>query len=232
MERLATGALPAALELSDEEVVQRVRAGETGLFEVVMRRYNQRLFRVARAIVRDDSEAEDVMQQAYVNAYLHLAQFEGRARFATWLTRIAVHEASARARRRRRLTELEPEGEEADPRPKRDRELDPEQLALAGEVRRALEAAIETLPESYRTIFVLREVEGLSTQETAGCLAVSQDVVKTRMHRARQRLRTELLRRVGLATSDVFSFHLVRCDRVVDGFFARMAAVSSSPAIH
>jgi RNA polymerase sigma-70 factor (ECF subfamily) len=227
---MATQETPGALileafrDLSDEEVVRRVRAGETALFEVLMRRYNQRVFRVARSILREDAEAEDVMQQAYVNAYQCLDQFEGRARFSTWLTRIAVHEASARAKRRRRLSGLgDAEGleageETAGPAGR----LDPEQQTLVGEVRRALEAAIATLPEAHRCVFVLREVEGLSTLETAECLGVSPDVVKTRMYRARQRLKSELLRRADLAAPQLFSFHLSRCDRVVAAVFRRL----------
>jgi RNA polymerase sigma-70 factor (ECF subfamily) len=218
--------LEAFRELSDEEVVRRVRNGETALFEVLMRRYNQRVFRIARSILREDGEAEDVMQQAYVNAYQCLDQFEGRARFSTWLTRIAVHEASARARRRRRLSGLEEVdglGAAESPSPAgRTPGLDPEQQTLVSEVRRALESAIETLPEAHRCVFVLREVEGLSTLETADCLGVSADVVKTRMYRARQRLKSELLRRADLAAPQLFSFHLSRCDRVVAGVFRRL----------
>jgi RNA polymerase sigma-70 factor (ECF subfamily) len=227
-----TGArvLEAFRDLSDEEVVRRVRAGETALFEVLMRRYNQRIFRVARSILREDSEAEDVMQQAYVNAYLCLDQFEGRARFSTWLTRIAVHEASARAKRRRRLCGLDEAqwlaaSYDASGPAGRPPGLDPEQEVLMGEVRRALEAAIETLPEAHRCVFVLREVEGLSTLETADCLGVSPDLVKTRMHRARRRLQAELLKCAELTAPQLFSFHLSRCDRVVAGVFRRLGAI-------
>lgn len=216
-------ALAAASELSDEEVVRRVCAGETGLFEVVMRRHNQRVFRVARAIVGDDAEAEDVMQQAYVNAFQHLLQFEGRARFATWLTRIAANEAKARLRRRRSVPFLDPERDEEPARGAWAQPgLDPEQWASIAELRGVLESAIASLPDGHRTVFVLREVEGLSTQETAASLDLSEDVVKTRLHRARARLRAELLERLGLAAPHVFEFHLSRCDRVVEGVFARL----------
>jgi RNA polymerase sigma-70 factor (ECF subfamily) len=225
---VATG---AARELSDEEVVERVRAGEGRLFEVLMRRYNQRLFRLARVIVRDDHEAEDVMQQAYVNAYTHLSQFQGRARFATWLTRIAVYEASARRRKRERLRSLaDPDAVEdgGDPRPGGGGAgLNPEQRAYGGELRRVIEAAVERLPEAQRAAFVLRDVEGLSTAEAAACLEVSQEVVKTRLSRARARLRRELLERASLASPQLFSFHLSRCDRVVAGTWARLEAAGS-----
>ncbi len=212
---------PAGTALSDEEVVRRVRAGEHTLFEVLMRRYNQRLYRVARSIVKDEAEAEDVMQQAYVNAYPHLQQFADRARFSTWLTRIAIHEALGRLRRRRRVREVEVESEnEGTGVPLRAAGPSPEQQALIGELRRLLEVAIDALPGATRAAFVLREVEGLSTAEAADCLGVSQDVVTTRLHRARHLLRRELFDRAGLARQDAFSFHASRCDRVVAAVFS------------
>jgi len=207
----------------DEDVVRRVKAGETGLFEILMRRYNQRLFRVARAILRDDSEAEDVMQQAYVNAYTHLDQFAGRASFATWLTRIAVHEAFARIRRRRSAEVETMRDLDDEPAPAlRARGPDPEEQLLAAEIRALLEAAIDALPESYRCTFVLREVEGLDTADTAQSLGISEELVKTRLHRARVLLRQELYRRAGGQIGSAFSFHLSRCDRVVSAVLGRI----------
>lgn len=215
--------------LSDEDVVRRVVRGESALFEIVMRRYNQRLFRVARAIVRDEAEAEDVLQQAYVNAYAHLHQFAGEARFATWLTRIATHEALARVRRRARGQGRSGTGEGEDtmdalPAP----DPDPEKLAFTGELRRALEASLDALPENYRSVFVLRDVEGLSTAEAADCLEVSEDVVKTRLHRARALLREDLFLRAGLSARNVFSFQGDRCDRTVAAVLGRLGI----PAVH
>jgi RNA polymerase sigma-70 factor (ECF subfamily) len=215
-ERVAGGAL------SDEEVVGRVLAGDRALYEVLVRRYNQRLFRVARAIVRDDAEAEDVMQHVYVQAYAHLAQFAGRAQFSTWLTRIAVYESLARVRRRAR--HAEPRSASRDDEGGLGRlpsgDPDPEQQAFQAEVRVLLESAIEAIPAVYRAVFVLREVEGLSTAETALCLDVSEDVVKTRLRRARGYLRAELLDRAGLASASAFALHLSRCDRIVVRVFA------------
>lgn len=210
--------------LSDDDVVRKVLAGETALFEALMRRYNQRLYRVARAILRDDSEAEDVMQHAYVQAYTHLGQFAGRSSFATWLTRIAVHEALARARRRRRHVPthlLAEPGEEAMVTLKSE-DPNPEQLALQGELCALLESSIEGLPVAYRSVLVLREVEGLSTAETADCLEITEDAVKTRLHRARALLREELFERAGIAAATAFSFHLSRCDRIVAAVFQRL----------
>src|SRR5215471_19151334 len=184
--------------LSDVEVVQRVRAGETELFEILMRRYNQRLYRIARSVRRSDAEAEELAQEAWVRAYEHLDQFVGRAAFSTWLIRILLHEGWARARRERRFQELPAEipneGATMNDAPY---ENGPEREALGNEVRSMLEAAIESLPELYRTVFVMREVEELSTSEAAQCLEVTEEVVKTRLHRARAALRKELLAMAG-----------------------------------
>jgi RNA polymerase sigma-70 factor (ECF subfamily) len=209
--------------LPDAEVVHRVRAGEAALFEILMRRYNQRIYRAARAIVKDEDEAEDVMQQAYVNAFQHLDQFADRASFATWLTRIAVHEALARLRRRGRVVEMETMGtDDGGPEILTSREPGPEQLVLTAELRRTLEESLDTLPEIYRVVFVFREVEGLTTAETAECLGTSEDVVKTRLHRARALLQCELLARAGAGARDAFTFRAVRCDRVVGAVLARI----------
>ena len=184
-----------------------------------MRRYNQRLFRVSRAIVRDDAEAEDVMQQAYVNAYVHLHQFEDRAKFSTWLTRIAVYEALARVRRRGRQGEVDMGEGDMEPR---SRTPDPEHEAFASEIRRVLECSLDALPAIYRSAFMLRDVEGLSTAEAAECLSVTEDTVKTRVHRARILLREQLLERAGLAAGNAFPFLAPRCDRVVAAVLAHL----------
>jgi len=211
--------------MTDEQVIARVRAGETELFEIVMRRYNRRLYRVSRAILHDEAEAEDVMQQAYVNAYLHLDQFEERSSFATWLTKIAVYEALARARRRSRFQSIDStrEGESGTMDALKSTEADPERQASLDEVGRLLEAAIEALPEHYRMVFVMRDVEGMSTAETAGSLDLAEETVKTRLHRARLSLRQTLQERAGLAAAGAFPFNADRCDRVVTTFFARIA---------
>src|SRR5690242_1129734 len=199
--------------LADEDIVARVLEGQTALFEVLMRRHNERIYRAARAILRDDREAEDVMQQAYVNAYAHLRQFDGRAAFATWLTRIAVHEALARVRRRGRFETLDPETLpiQESPMPSASRP-DPEREAISSEMASFVEAAIERLPELMREVFVLREVQGLDTAETAASLDISADAVKTRLSRAKALLRRDLFERAGLAAPLAFRFHQSRCD--------------------
>ena len=210
---------------SDEEVIERVRAGEIELYEIIMRRHNQRLYRVARSILRDDSEAEDVMQDAYVRAYEHLDQFAGESKFATWLTRIAVHEALRRARQRNRFQEIQQEEWEGQLMDAFKTTLpNPEQQALGRELQTLLETAIETLPATYRTVFVLREVEGLSTAETAECLGVHEETIKTRLFRSRALLRHELFSRAGAVSSRSFQFHAPRCNRVVGNVLARIQA--------
>src|SRR5450755_1972220 len=217
--------------LSDEEVVTRVLAGETGLFEIVMRRHNQRLYRVARAILRNDGEAEDVMQDSYVRAYEHLDQFAGRAKFSTWLTRIAVHEALARQDRGSRFQELEPMSErEGDPMDRfASLAPDPEQQASNSEIRTLLEEAVEKLPAAYRTIFMLRDVEDTSTTDAAEVLEITEDNVEIRLHRARALLRKSLYARAGVERKEAFTFHAVRCDRVVKNVFERIQKQGLKP---
>ena len=192
---------PPSGTLTDEEVVGRVRAGDTHLFEVLMRRYNQRLYRAARAILQNDEEAEDAVQQAYLNAYRHLSQFEGRARFSTWLTRIAVHEALARRRRARRY----PIAVSDDQRIERAASAapDPERQTYASELGMLLESALAALPHGYRSVFMLREIDGLNTAESAQQLRLSEGAVKTRLHRARDLLKRKLQ---GVTPSDAIRF--------------------------
>ena len=224
-------ALPAALleptEQRDEDIVQQVLDGQTALFELLMRRYNERLYRAARAITRDDREAEDVIQQAYVNAFSNLRQFRGHAPFATWLTRIAINEALARVRHRGRYEPFEEDVTPVETLMSSNPPPDPEQQAFTGELRDLLEWAIDTLPDGGREVFVLRDVEGLSTAETAASLGVSEDVVKTRLSRARSALRRALIARAGAAAPDAFRFYRPRCDRVVAQVLARIAEIAS-----
>lgn len=203
--------------LTDEEVVERILGGETALFELLMRRYNQRLYRVTRAIVGDAGEAEDVIQDAYVRAFEHLDQFAGRAKFSTWLTRIAVHEASARRRRRGRQSDIE----ESLPT-LASTAASPEQHAANHEFGQTIEAALAALPEVYGSVFMLREVEGLSTAETAASLGINGETVKTRLHRARALLRNHITARMGVGVRETFQFAGARCDRTVAAVMARI----------
>jgi RNA polymerase sigma-70 factor (ECF subfamily) len=214
----------------DDVVVQQVLAGNTAAFELLMRRYNERVYRAARAIVRDEAEAEDVMQQAYVNAFTHLRQFQGAARFSTWLTRIAINEALARVRRQGRYEAFDEQISNVEPFMSHPPADDPERQAFSHELAALLEWAIDSLPDGMREVFVLREVEGLSTAEAAECLDVSEDVVKTRLSRGRVQLRERLMERTGAATPEAFRFYRPRCDRVVAAVLARIEGRPPSAA--
>ena len=198
--------------LSDAEVVRRVRAGERALFEVLVRRHDRRVYRTVRAVLRDEDEVEDAMQQAWVQAYLHLGAFQGSAAFSTWLVRIAANEALQRLRRRGPIAPV-PEVEEQED--VMGRGEDPEERAAAREALRLLERAVDALPPHHRLVFVLREVEGLSTAETAAALGIAEEAAKVRLHRARAALRRALEQTLGEAAVEAFPFHAPRCDRMV-----------------
>jgi len=208
--------------LTDEDVVRRVLAGEIEMFEILMRRYNRRVYRTVRAIVRDNGEAEDVMQDAYVRAYANLGQFAGRAKFSTWLTRIAVNEALARVRMRKRLVYLPEDTGGIGMNIYTSKTPDPEQNALAKELALVVEEAVDSLPEAYRSVFMLRQIEDMSTAETAECLDISEEAVKVRLFRARALLRDELCSRIGSAAPDAFAFDGLRCDRIVTAVLDRI----------
>lgn len=196
-----------------------------------MRRYNQRLYRIARAILHNDGEAEDVMQDAYVRAYEHLGQFAGRAPFSTWLTRIAVHEALARLRLRKRNQPLDDSEYDGDlSMQMTSKSPDPEQNASGAQLRDLLEEAVLDLPEHYRTVIMLRDIEELSTAETAHALDLTEDNVKIRLHRGHGMIRSWLFDRIGAGAKQAFPFMGVRCNRVVEGVFNRLAASAESAA--
>ncbi|MEQ8280269.1 MAG: RNA polymerase sigma factor [Deltaproteobacteria bacterium] len=197
-------ALPAEETASDREIVARIVAGRPAEFAILMRRYNQRVFRSIRSIATSDAEAEDIVQQAYVSAFAKLSQFRGDARFSTWLTRIAINEALQRRRRERPFEVIEGE---ADP-------TTPEAEVYRAEVAKLLEVYVDGMPESLRTVFVLRDVEEMSTAQTADCLGLSEEAVRVRLHRGRRLLR-ERLSGVLEAAPHAFRFDGERCDRIV-----------------
>jgi RNA polymerase sigma-70 factor (ECF subfamily) len=218
---------------TDEEIVDRVKAGDTALYEIIMRRYNQRLYRVARAILRDDAEPEDVMQDAYVRAYQHLDQFAKRAPFSAWLTRIAVHEALGRRRLRQRNPNLDDTQQDREPSMNMvETSPDPEQSASRAELGQLLEQALLGLPEQYRAVIMLRDIEELSTSETAAALELTEHNVKVRLHRGRAMARGWLLARVGANAKTAFPFMGARCDRVVSAVFKRLADLAAGTDMH
>ncbi len=200
--------------LDDAEVVRRVLAGERQLFEVLVRRHDPRVYRTVRAILRDEDEAEDAMQAAWVSAYQHLGEFAGTAAFTTWLVRIAANEALGRLRGRTRLVRADDDEEEAgtmDPRAE-----DPEERAAAREAVSLVERAVDKLTPPYRLVFMLRDVEQLSTADTATALGLGEEAVKVRLHRARAMLRRTLGETVAQAAPEAFPFLAPRCNRMVE----------------
>jgi len=227
---------PKPASVDDAELVGRIARHDQAAFEILMRRYNGKLFRVARAILKDDAEAEDALQEAYLDAFRHIDEFRGEARLSTWLTRIVINQALMRLRKHRRdrvvvpfedgrATEADPvEADMAD-----EHTESPPAATLRAEIRRALERRIDELPMAFRTVFVMREVEDMTVEETAECLSIPSATVRTRLFRARALLREALARDMDMATVDVFSFAGERCDRIVAGVLAR-ALAPSSPA--
>lgn len=214
---------------ADLELVERVRAGDAAAFELIMRRHNRRLFRLARSVLRNAAEAEDVVQETYLRAYAHLDEFVGGRGLAPWLGRIAMNEALGRLRRLGRVISLDEhlDGGEGSATQRRIETMsmqqpDPERLAGSAELRRLLEGAIDALPDDFRTVFVLRAIEGLSVAETAETLTLRPETVKTRFHRARLRLQEALGARLDLLVPSTFEFGGAHCDRVVATVLARL----------
>lgn len=211
--------------MAEEALLRHAQGGDREAFRAIMQRCNQRLFRVARAVVHSDEEAEDVLQDAYLKAFAGIGRFRGEAGLMTWLTAITLNEARGRLRRRRPTTSLDVM-EEADvrviPFPGLSENADPEAEAARFEVRRLLEQAIDTLPEDFRIVFVLREVEGCSVEETAAQLGLNPQTVRTRLFRARQALRQELVLKISSGMEGVFPFLGARCARIADRVLERL----------
>ena len=226
---MSTSILPAesGAPSPDAVLVCSILAGDVHAFEHMMRQHNRRLFRVACSILRDDTEAEDAVQEGYILAYRAMAGFRGDARLSTWLTRIIVNQALERRRRGRVRAETVSEIE-ALPEDAGDELAEtPEVLAMRSELRRLIETSIDGLPEAHRTVFILRAVEGLSVEETAVSLGISQANTKTRFLRARAQLRQVLGQRLGPLLEDVFSFDGSRCDRIVARVCARLGLAAT-----
>jgi RNA polymerase sigma-70 factor, ECF subfamily len=206
-------ALPLESSASDEELVARIIAGERRLYAVLIRRNNQRLFRVARSILRNDQDAEDVVQTAYVRAFDKLDQFRADAKFATWLTRITVNEAlhSLNARKRQALIALEQDAEQL---PSSGSQRTPEDMLHRRQLQKLLERCIDALPETLRTVLVMRDVQELSTQDTAQSLGITEEAVRVRLHRARN-LMEERIGGVRASSPEAFTFLGERCERIL-----------------
>jgi RNA polymerase sigma factor (sigma-70 family) len=221
--------------MDDTALVDQVRHGDREAFRHVMQRCNQRLFRVARGVVNDDAEAEDVVQEAYVHAYEKLAAFRGDASLLTWLTRIVLNEAYGRLRQRRPMVDVDQiEASQADdgrvvPFPSRFGGEDPAAAAAREQIRRIVEHAIEELPEAFRIVFVMREIEECTVEETAASLELRAETVKTRLHRARRQLRAALNDTLSATLSEAFPFLGPRCDRMTTAVLKRLDAPTPGP---
>ena len=222
-----------ASAVDDAELVGRIARHDQAAFEVLMRRHNGKLFRVARAILKDDAEAEEALQDAYLEAYRHMGDFRGGAQLSTWLTRIVINQALMRLRKQKRDRIVVPFGSEraaeqgqAEADVTDERSETPPGATLRAEIRRALERRIDQLPTAFRTVFVMREVDDMTVDETAECLSIPAATVRTRLFRARALLREALARDMDMATVDVFGFAGERCDRIVAGVLARALALT------
>jgi RNA polymerase sigma-70 factor (ECF subfamily) len=212
---------------SDTELVDRARTRDELAVRALTKRYNRRLFRLARSILRDDAEAEDVVQESYVRAFTGLDLFRGDASFGTWITRIAVNEALGRMRRRRPTVDWETYSENRTTAqvidfPASAVSNDPERMMAQSEVRAVLERAIDELPDSFRGVFVARIVEGLTIEETADLFGLKPETVKTRLHRARGLLREALDKQMGPMLTSTFPFDGARCDRMTEAVVRRV----------
>jgi RNA polymerase sigma-70 factor (ECF subfamily) len=235
-QRPEAAAAAAAVGLADGELVILARQGDAVAFREIMRRNNRRLFRTARSVLRDDAEAEDVVQEAYVRAFQGLAGFRGDAGLSTWLTRIALNEALGRLRRRRDTVDLA--ASEAAQKgggacilmfPTAQAGGDPENAAARRELRRLLEAAIDELPKAFRLVLVARDVDGMSVEEAAEVLGVRSETVRTRLHRARRLLRAALDERLGGALPGAFPFDGARCERLTEAVLSRLGLAAPRP---
>jgi RNA polymerase sigma-70 factor (ECF subfamily) len=215
--------------LGDAELVALACRKVDGAFRVIMQRHNRRLYRIARAVLRNDSEAEDVVQEAYVRAFTNLAEFRGEASLATWLSRIVLNEALGRIRRNRPtadLTSLENRAQsqaEIIPFPHASPQLDPERTMAQRQIQILLEQAIDKLPDDFRIVLVARVIEEMSIEETAALFGLRTETVKTRLHRARKLLRDALEKQVGPVLSDAFPFDGARCGRMTEKVLERLA---------
>lgn len=221
--------------LDDGELVERARNRDGDAVRLIMQRHNRRLYRVARSVLNDEAEAEDVVQETYVRAFTHLDAFRGEAQLSTWLTRIALNEALGRLRRRRTtigLKDIDSINDQGEARviylPSARQDSDPEAAAARAEVRRLLELAVDQLPDLFRTVFVLRDIEEMSIEETAAHLGLRPETVKTRLHRARRLLRQSLDRTLSSAVSDVFPCAGSRCSRITEAVLHRLE-IEQSP---
>ena len=225
MDNLNHPQIPEAAVVSDHEIISRILQGEKDLYALIIRRFNARLYRVGMSIINDDAEVEDVMQVAYIKAYEHLGKFAFKSSFSTWLTRILINESLLRLKKRKltlHLNDLMMNSEMSSFYPVDGQT--PASKTMNTELRTILEEAIKKLPEIYRTVFVMREIENMNIVETKECLDISEANVKVRLNRAKTLLRESLSHYY--KKEDILHFHLSRCDKMVDGVFTQLKALN------
>ncbi|HEY4198768.1 MAG TPA: RNA polymerase sigma factor [Mucilaginibacter sp.] len=203
--------------ISDEEVVERILKGEKSLYESLMRKYNQRLYRICMSIINDDQEAEDIMQIAYINAYQQLGKFQHKSTFGTWLTRILINESLLHKKRMTKQQQLLMKETATNNEYHNDTPL---KNLMSKELKTILEDAVSALPEKYRMVFVMREIQEMSTNETMEILSLGESNVKIRLNRAKEMLRNELSSYY--RSNHIFEFHLTRCDRIANYVMSRI----------
>lgn len=217
----------SAVSLDEGDLIRRSLARDDRAFRTIMSRYNRRLYRIARGIVRNDTDAEDVVQEAYVKAFMHLSNFRGESSLATWLSRITINEALGRLRRKRTLREtaaVEDQRFQAEiiPFPQLTTDEDPEKTMAQRQILKLVEQATDNLPENFRLVFVTRVIEGMSVEETAEILGIPPETVKTRLHRARKLVREQLDKQIGPVLMDAFPFAGKRCERMTKAVLQRL----------
>lgn len=207
--------------ISDHEIITRILNGEKNLYALIVRRYNQRLYRVAMSIINDDAEVEDVMQVAYINAYENLGKFAFKASFSTWLTRILINESLLRLKKRGKSINMNDDIMDKEIYQQHKIEVQtPVAKMLNSELKVALEEAIAQLPEKYRTVFIMREIEDMNVAETKACLDISEVNVKVRLNRAKALLKESLS--AFYKKEDILHFHLTRCDRMIEQVMSKI----------
>jgi RNA polymerase sigma-70 factor (ECF subfamily) len=231
--RHAQASQPAPARADDSELVRRAMARDEAAVRSIMQANNRRLYRLARGILRNDGEAEDVVQETYVRAFTHLASFRGDSSLATWLARIAMNEALGRLRRQRPnvdIDKLPPGALEAQiiQFPLSAAVEDPEKSMAQREIQHVVEHAIDELPEAFRIVFITRVIEGMNVEETAEILDIKPETVKTRLHRARAMLRDNVEKKIGPVVMEAFPFAGRRCERLTDAVLKRLDLIAES----
>ncbi len=206
------------MEYEDNDIINEILNGDKERYALLMRKYNQRLYRIGRGYLNDEAEIEDCMQEAYIKGYQNLVKFEKRSQFSTWITRILINECLQRLKKKQRVLTYDNE-ETADLMNYTDKR-NPETVSLNKELRSLLETTIDQLPEKYRTIFIMREVEKMSINQTCEALEISESNVKVRLNRAKEMLRTSLMDTY--TAGNLYEFNLIRCDRIAANVLARI----------